>query len=278
MTNRGTALPVRWSIPRVAHFECKPRAGTLHPGQSTKLLVTFRPAQLGKFQHEMVLNVEDGAMEKRFRVLGNAGHVDESLKKSHAAGTKVGGPTSIPADFKPKITFVDENALKEEGKERPWRRVMPWEETLTGDDSKDGGGVGGGGGELTVADSQYTFSVPDLLRRQAHRDQYHAYLKDARNHRKRGDLEKDRRRRGLADSDDPNSVDMGMQPRSGLHAPIPRLPESKDPLWLEQPLTEDGGAPRRRVKRTFFGFLSFCLFFVSLAFFESSLSFQNSFP
>ena len=161
---------------------------------------------------------------------------------------------------------------------------MPWEETLTGDDSKDGGGVGGGGGgELTVADSQYTFSVPDLLRRQAHRDQYHAYLKDARNHRKRGDLEKDRRRRGLADSDDPNSVDMGMQPRSGLHAPIPRLPESKDPLWLEQPLTEDGGAPRRRVKRTFFGF--FCLFIflslfvsVSLAFFESSLSFQNSLP
>ena len=87
---------------------------------------------------------------------------------------------------------------------------------MTGDDSTGGGG-GGGSGEMTVADSQYTFSVPDLLRRQAHRDQYHSYLKDARNHRLRQDRERDRRRRGLADSDDPNSVDMGMQPRSGMY-------------------------------------------------------------
>lgn len=247
MTNRGTALPVRWKIPRVAHFECKPRSGTLHPGQSTKLLVTFRPAQLGKFKHEMSLQVEDGAMEKNFRVMGHADQVDESLRKTHASGTKVGGPTSIPADFKPRITFVDENALKEgiDGSTKPWRRIMPWEETLTGDSQAAGGG---GGGEMTVADSQYTFSVPDLLRRQAHRDQYHAYLKDARNHRLRQDRERDRRRRGLADSDDPNSVDMGMQPRSGLRPPVPQLPEATDPLWLEQPLTEDGGAPKRRVK------------------------------
>ena len=64
----------------------------------------------------------------------------------------------------------------------------------------------------------------------------------------RQDHERDRRRRGLADSDDPNSVDMGMQPRSGLRPPVPQLPEAMDPLWLDQPLTEDGGAPRRRVK------------------------------
>ena len=61
---------------------------------------------------------------------------------------------------------------------------MPWEETLTGDNSQDGNTAGhgatGGGEQLTVADSQYTFSIPDLLRRQAHRDQYHAYLKDVR--------------------------------------------------------------------------------------------------
>ena len=61
----------------------------------------------------MLLQVEDGAMTKEFRVLGHADRVDESLKRSHASGTKVGGPASIPADFKPKITFVDENALKE---------------------------------------------------------------------------------------------------------------------------------------------------------------------
>jgi hypothetical protein len=257
VTNRGTALPVRWRIPRVAHFECKPQSGTLHPGQSTKLLVTFRPAQLGKFKHEMTLQVEDGAMEKQFRVLGHADQVDESLKRSHASGTKVGGPTSIPADFKPRITFVDENALKE-GQDKPWRRIMPWEETLTGDSGGGGGGDGSqsggqsggqsGKGGMTVADSQYTFSVPDLLRRQAHRDQYHAYLKDARTHRLKLDREQDRRKKGLSDSDDPNSVDMGMQPRSGLRPPVPQLPEGQDPLWLEQPLTEDGGAPRRRVK------------------------------
>ncbi len=41
---------------------------------------------------------------------------------------------------------------------------------------------------------------------------------------------------------------MGMQPRAGLRPPVPQLPQAADPLWLEQPLTEDGGAPRRRVK------------------------------
>ena len=88
--------------------------------------MTFRPAQLGKFKHEMMLQVEDGAMEKYFRVMGHADQVDESLKKSHASGTKVGGPTSIPADFKPRITFVDENALNDglDGTDKPWRRIM----------------------------------------------------------------------------------------------------------------------------------------------------------
>ena len=35
------------------------------------------------------------------------------------------------------------------------------------------------------------------------------------------DREASRRARGLADSDDPNSVDMGMQPRAGLRPPVP---------------------------------------------------------
>ena len=245
--NKGEALPVKWSIPRVAHFDCKPQSGTLHPGQSAKLLVTFRPAQLGQFKHNMLLKVEDGTMEKIFRVLGHADRVDKSLKPGYAQGTKVGGPTSIPADFKPKITFVDESALNDGGDEnKPWRRVMPWEETFTND--QPGHGKSSEGGELTVADSQYTFSVPDLLRRQAHRDQYHAYLRDAREHRLREQREKQRRARGLEDSDDPNSVDMGMRPRAGLMPPVPKLPQASDPLWLEQPLTEDGGPPRRRVK------------------------------
>ena len=151
ITNKGESLPVKWSIPRVAHFDCKPQAGTLHPGQSSKLLVTFRPAQLGKFKHNMQLCVEDGAMEKVFRVMGNADRVDSSLKPGYAQGTKVGGPTAVPADFKPKITFVDETALKNgtDDQAKPWRRVMPWEETLTTDQGP-AAGSGSGGGELTV--------------------------------------------------------------------------------------------------------------------------------
>ena len=135
ITNKGESLPVKWSIPRVAHFDCKPQAGTLHPGQSAKLLVTFRPAQLGKFKNNLQLCVEDGAMEKVFRVMGHANRVDTSLKPGYAQGTKVGGPTALPTDFKPKSHLWIETALKNgtNDEDKPWRRVMPWEETLTTD-------------------------------------------------------------------------------------------------------------------------------------------------
>ena len=89
--NKGDSLPVKWSIPRVAHFDCKPQAGTLHPGQSAKLLVTFRPAQLGKFKNNMQLCVRT-AQWKNLRVMGHANRVDKSLKPGYAQGTKVGGP------------------------------------------------------------------------------------------------------------------------------------------------------------------------------------------
>merc|ERR1711871_1196062 len=102
--------------------------------------------------------------------------------------------------------------------------------------------------DVNVADARYTFSVPDLIRRQAHRAQYKQYLHDMRVHRKRQQVNAERQKHGLSALGDPNGVDMGMNPRAGLRSPQPKMPQTADPLWLERPMDEDGGAPRRRVK------------------------------
>jgi hypothetical protein len=67
-------------------------------------------------------------------------------------------------------------------------------------------------------------------------------------HRKRQHVNAERQKHGLSALGDPNGVDMGMNPRAGLRSPQPKMPQSADPLWLERPMDEDGGAPRRRVK------------------------------
>ena len=132
---------------------------------------------------------------------------------------------------------------------KKFRRNMPWEDSLAETTEETGNVIGTGTTpEINVADARYTFSVPDLIRRQAHRAQYKQYLHDMRVHRKRQQVNAERQKHGLSALGDPNGVDMGMNPRAGLRSPQPNMPQTADPLWLERPMDEDGGAPRRRVR------------------------------
>ena len=245
ITNDGADLVARWSIPRIAQFCFKPNRGALQPGQSQNILVSYNPTQLGRFNKECEVQVENGAKSIPLRVIGSSETVGKDRKKI------VGGPEAIPADFQPKYKFVrqDDPSLNLSPKKK-FRRGMPWEESLEDMAGQGTGGTSGTGTqpEINVADARYTFSVPDLIRRQAHRGQYNQFLHDMRIHRKRQQVNAERKKHGLTVLGDPNGVDMGMNPRAGLRSPQPGMPKESDPLWLERPMDEDGGAPRRRVK------------------------------
>ena len=105
---------------------------------------------------------------------------------------------------------------------KKFRRNMPWEDSLAETTEETGNVIGTGTTpEINVADARYTFSVPDLIRRQAHRAQYKQYLHDMRVHRKRQQVNAERQKHGLSALGDPNGVDMGMNPRAGLRSPQP---------------------------------------------------------
>ena len=53
---------------------------------------------------------------------------------------------------------------------------MPWEDSLAEASEETGNLIGTGATPEINADARYTFSVPDLIRRQAHRAQYKQYF------------------------------------------------------------------------------------------------------
>ncbi len=240
ITNDGSDLVANWIVERVAQFSFKPARGSLQPGQSQNILVSYKPTQLGRFHKDLTVTIENGAKLLPLRLIGTSETIGEDKQKI------VGGPDAIPSDFKPNYKFVrrDDPSLNSSPR-KTFRRGKPWEESLEGTEMAS---LMNPMPEINVADARYTFSVPDLIRRQAHRGQYKQYLHDMRIHRKRQQINAERQKHGLSVLGDPNGVDMGMNPRAGLRSPQPSMPAESDPLWLERPMDEDGGAPRRRVK------------------------------
>ena len=91
-----------------------------------------------------------------------------------------------------------------------------------------------------------TYSVQELERRAAHRDEYINFLRDARVKREKADESMMQTKRNTAakrDLTDPSGPDLGMD--RGLDEPIPPLPPAADKLWLMHADGANGGSRAR---------------------------------
>jgi len=200
VTNKGKELYVEFSFKKVAFFGARPNQGKLLPGQSTNIIISFLPTQMGNFRSVMELVVERGVQSYPLTLYG-------ICSESGSQRKIVGGPKSTLADFQPEIKYVDEEEVKREQKEKKkFVRVPPWEKWAPGlsmeDMLKTGEQLANNNNDeqhqhsMSLSDSvdqneevdfggfksfdaNMTYSADDLKRRQQHRDQYADFLKKA---------------------------------------------------------------------------------------------------
>ena len=100
LENKNEEHPIDFNFSIVAHFKVNPRKGRLLPHQSTAIVFTFEPNNMGKFVSYMTLELF-GLYKIPIKLMGAALSQTSKLK-----GTR--GIESLPEDFTVEKNFVGE--------------------------------------------------------------------------------------------------------------------------------------------------------------------------
>ncbi|KAF0745589.1 hypothetical protein Ae201684_000044 [Aphanomyces euteiches] len=227
-------LPVKFSFNKIAQFASHPLKGRLDVLQSQNVVVSFVPAQLGRFQNALQLDVQDGSLIIPVHVKGAATTLGEKKEL-------VGGPDALPNDFRPRFNFVSVDDIKSHKKapKSSYQRVPPYEiaaregkydkaqlssieNYLTGTAAVDEYEFQG------TNNTHLTYCVNELAERAHHRETYNQMLSQYRHDR----LLKQQK----TNQEAPNPVNIGMTPQGGIAAPELSLPIADEPLWMQSSL------------------------------------------
>lgn len=254
-----SGLPVRYSIPKIAHFTVKPDSGRLDVLQSQSLVASFAPSQLGSFRSLLTLSINRDVLAVPIRVSGRAAAVGDVTSKA-----LVGGVHALPIDFAPQYKFLlPEEAKKTKGKlAKKFTRVAPYEAAaLNGTAAIDEYEFEG------TNNTHLTYCVKELAKRAHHNAGYRDYLVACRAQRE-GRQQKSSvtavkqqvstaRNRSNNDHDDSpcgrgaGDVDLGMERQSGVQPRTLRMPpelkQRSEPLWLDK-----AGGPAASSSKTAF--------------------------
>eukprot|EP00941_MAST-03F_sp_MAST-3F-sp1_P000816 g816.t1 len=239
--NTSESLDVRFALNKVAHFQTQVRRGYLRPLQSQKVVVTFRPSQVGRFKTSMHLVINDGIATIPIRVQGTSSTKVEGasrITRSQFAGE----PPLVP---RPTLNMK----ISSKRKSKKFQRPMPWDPARLGSHSAAAISLreGNNGNVEGTADATYTFSISDLKEKHKHREKYNTFIDNMRQARLATEKRKELKRKGLSrvviTVEDPG-VDLGMARRSGMPSPRLSIPDTVDELWLERPIDHQG-KPKR---------------------------------
>ncbi|KAF0687983.1 Aste57867_20364 [Aphanomyces stellatus] len=215
--NQAT-LPLTYSLDKLAHFAAHPAKGRLDVLQSQNIVISFVPAQLGRFQTTFHLDVQHGSVVIPIHVKGAATSV----------GTKkelVGGVDALPSDFHPKFNFVTADDIKTQSKmpKPTFHRVAPYEIA-----ARDGTAAVDEYEFQGTNNTHLTYCVNELADRANHRDGYNHILSQYRHDR----LAKQEK----SNQAPSNPIDMDMIPKGGLKEPHFKMPVADEPLWMQSSL------------------------------------------
>ena len=224
----------------IAHFKISPMKCVVQGGQAKTLVASFMPTQMGKFKSIFQLSIEGGITKSEIRLIGEADSL--GVKK-----TLVGGPETLPSDFKKPYHFVDptEIAAERYAKENSTKLFEKPAPAVIEIDS-------------TSIDYLYdqTSSLAETLnhvdlnyssKKIQNRKIYNDFLQKSHSNRlkKKRQLKKERTILSCGyDRSDPFGTDLGME--RGLDEPDLKLPSFSEPLWLAN-RDSDGDGGRRVV-------------------------------
>lgn len=248
VTNTCT-VAVDFNFSKIAHFKVTPSSGLLQPKQALSAIVSFLPAQLGKFKNVLTLKAADGLRTFEVRVMGEA--VEMGKGKTFLKG----GKDALPEDFKPAFKFIEPgtitaarggDAYKSTSKLQ-FSRSQPWadnefESSTSWDENASLTG------EQTVHADQFTYSLQQLERIAMHKEQYTQLVRKSHADRQTAKTKKLNallRAKGIPDRSDPDGPDLGLE--RGIEPPELKIPKAGEPLWLERRMGDEAGGRGRRI-------------------------------
>ena len=224
------ALPVTYSLNKVANFSAKPSRGLLQPGQLQKTVVSFAPGQMGQFKNGLQLVVNDGLQIIPLRVSGTS---NTAARKQLLPR----GPAAVKEDFKPRFNFV-RNEDAQRAPKSTYHQRKAWENPAIGGEA----GVPDGEEWRASGETHITYSLSEMKYRAAQKASSNDFLRTSRLKREGKEVKaEDEFRLTLAkrpvDRNDPEGRELGMMGATeGLPSPRIPLPAADEPLWLERPM------------------------------------------
>jgi hypothetical protein len=258
------SLPIHFEFPVAANFKFNPTKGKILPNETTSVIASFLPPQLGTFKTSVNLSLAKGLKYIDIKLVGEANALGG--KK-----TLVGGTDKLPQDFAVEHKFVnpeeeaaarvEKRKLKEEklastmAQARTARQEIQSKVTLEEipappiiDASSEVDDVYGTNPIVAVdVDPKETYKHQMLDFYRKHNAHYNQFLTQSRNKREfENSLRKKTKllNRGAVDLSDPFGVNMGME--RGLEEPILHIPPATEPLIMAGG-PSDGGTGAKRL-------------------------------
>ena len=221
----------------VAHFKISPTKCHVPGGEAKTFVASFMPTQLGKFKNIFKLMIENGIAYADLRVIGETNSLGSKR-------TLIGGPETLPVDFKKYYHFVDPKEITAErfAAKNPGSRTrlgLPIldMESVSADKLYDQ--------NVSFAQSAASADLAAFHKVTENRHVYNEFLQKSHQGRQ------ERNATRLAklsisscgyDRSDPFGKDLGME--RGLDEPDLKIPQATETLWLANKSDETDGARR----------------------------------
>ncbi|GLI64998.1 hypothetical protein VaNZ11_008424 [Volvox africanus] len=222
VTNTNSQMGARYQmIKSTPYFSVDPSSGSILPGATIQVVVRYHPKAMGKHKGKILIKVlsEQGETIQELNL-----ELSGSSLRMGTKGPLVGGTDKLPQDFERSHNFVDEEqamlSTLEARKKSTRLLTKPWDKPELGDAYRE-------------ISNKETMSRAEAQAAAAHKEKYTAVMRAQRTAR-----EAQRKNGRVAEND----VNLGMDTRSGLMAPEPKLNRTIDPLWRVDSTKE--AAPR----------------------------------
>ncbi|GMH42119.1 hypothetical protein BSKO_10038 [Bryopsis sp. KO-2023] len=220
LSNKKSDLPVKFSVPNMPpYFNCKPSQGLIPPGQSVVIIVGYCPKSFGRHQRSIPIEMHSlsGKLVRTLKLSVQGSALTLGPKRA-----LIGGTDKLPEDFETEPMFVDDEQAISSLKMRRFNRPKLWEGKENSQLFED---IGDG--------TKDALGLDDHKMQLRHKDRYTEFIRKER--RAKENLH-------LTRKESEDEVNLGMDPRSGLRSPQPKLPIKKEPLWTNP--TEKSNEPK----------------------------------